>query len=209
MGGRRKCCCGPCVTPDLIPEITYNSEMRVPSDWEGTDTCCPIVQWSVPIPAVQLYENIYQNDDACPAFSTPRYYCVRAHVTNMIFHFSKFSCNSDWWVAMKATILVTIRTASTAVCSGSPLTSGTVTLYREKFISSITPPTTITFTASDHYDWTAPGACHEYGECPTAYTGEISTDIAYCCGTILNPNCADPNIHYLDFTANDFSFDLT
>lgn len=201
-------CCGTCVTPDIIPEITFNSEMKIPSDWDDASSCCPSVSWIVPIPDVLLYESIYQNDDACPAFGTPQYYCVRAHLTNMIFWFGKFSCNTDWWVAMKATIFVTMRQASTAICSGSPLTSGTVNLYREKFVPSITAPTTITFTATDHYDWTAPGACHDYG-CPDAYTGEISTDIGFCCGTILNPNCADPNVHYLDFTANDFSFDLT
>lgn len=111
---------------------------------------------------------------------------------------------------MKADVIVTMTSGtSPTTCGTTTRATGSVSFYREKFIASIAAPTTITFTNSDHYDWTAGGACHEFSPCPAAYTGEITTSIAFCCGTIFDPNCADDNIFNIDFLANDFVFEIT
>lgn len=207
------CDCCDCATPDLIAHIAFNGVDKVPADWLVDSNCCPHVKWITQAyfgdPGIQLFETIYRNDAACSLVATPAYYCVRAYLSSIEFWFSKFSCDSGWWVAMEATIYATIAANTTPVCPSGALASGTVKFSREKFVASITAPTTITFTAADHYDWTAGGACHERGFCPTNYTGEITTDIGFCCGTILDPNCADPNITSIDFLANDFTFEIT
>ena len=209
-------CCTECTPPTLPDGIAFNDIGKLATDWIDTDGCCPSVVWDLAYGAgygsfgLLLSESIYRNDAACDQIPTPAYYCVRSYLYQMTFYLSKFACDSDWWVAMKADILVRMgASTSPTVCPSGALVFGTVSLYREKFVSSVAAPTTITFTASDHYDWTASGACHEYNNCPPVYTGEISTDIAFCCGTILNPNCVDLNVFTLDWTTNDFSFDIT
>jgi hypothetical protein len=210
MGGRKSCCCCQ-VTPSMIETITFEGVDKSPSQWNAISisNCCPYVEWTFLEPdayssGVLLYaENV--SETAC--FTTE--FCVAAYVTSIQFYFAKFSCNADWWVAIK--VVVEIRHGR--VFGGACLTPqyGQVTFWREKFVPSIAPGTTITFSATDHYDWTAGGACHEIGSCPDSYTGEVSTISEYCCGTILDPNCGPGSTNYvnpvsINFLANDFSF---
>lgn len=210
------CCCP--VSPAMIEHISFNGVDKVPSQWNASSVsnCCPYVEWAVPsydgYGGVLLIESQNQNTTEClDVFGiNNHYYCVRAYVQSIRFYFSKFSCGENWWVAMAVTITVNHTRGPTAgVCGILPGGTGTVTLYREKFVPSIAAGTTITFTADDHYDWTDPESCHERSSCPDEYTGEISTTSYYCCGTILDPNCSNSgwvNPVTIDFTTCDFSF---
>lgn len=210
-----KQCCRCAVTPDLIPNISFNGISKVPSDWLDAANCCPHVRWDYlgyGGEGILLSAEIVRNDNACLMRPNPQYYCISARLANIRFWFNKFSCSEDWYVTMAADVDVTMGISGSADC-GPPQTAGRVTFYREKFIPSITAPTSITFTASDHYDWTAPGACADAGFCPGIYTGEIETTAYFCCVTILNPNCGTPETSVspliVNFLSNDFTFYIT
>ena len=212
------CCVDTCPTEDLIDHISFAGIEKVPSDWllpgfeDDNPTggaCCPFVHWDLHygyiISDMLLSRSWNYNEGAC-GFTSPQSYCTSAYLWNMTFWFSRFSCEpTQWWVAMRAKIYVGMSFSNSAppVCGPVDTYPGFVYLYREKFISSITAPTTITFTKDDHYDWTVGGACHENTPCPNDYSGEISTTAYYLCGgTLVNPVA-------VDFEDTDFTFEIT
>jgi hypothetical protein len=211
------CCCA--VTPEMIETITFNSVDKNPTQWNADSiaNCCPYVEWTVPKYDGYVGQLIFQTENYstvdCNYGSTGYYYCITAWLVSIRFYFSKFSCESDWWVAMVAEIAVGQTRSSTSGNCAYPVSGGVVRLYREKFVPSISPGTTISFTNTDHYDWTASGACHERGSCPDVYNGEVTTTSYYCCPSILDPNCGSDffqaNPTNVDFTASSFSFMIT
>lgn len=213
-------CCD-CASPTLIANISFNGTNKVPSDWNAASiaNCCPWVKWTVPdydgYVGQLLFESINYNDTECTdVFGLNNFYfCTRGFLRSIKFFFAKFNCNSDWWVAMDAELAVRQTRGPTAgVCGTIGGFTGSVHLYREKFVASISPGEIITFDSTDHYDWTAGGACHERPDCPSEYTDEISTTSYYCCPSILDPNCGAiglVNPVNVDFTGADFSFGIT
>lgn len=218
MGGRNKCCCD-CASPTLIANISFNGTNKVPANWNATSiaNCCPWVKWTVPdydgYVGILLFESINYNDTECISGLGNFYYCTRGFLRSIKFFFAKFTCNANWWVAMDAEIAVKqTRGVTAGVCGTTGGYTGTVHLFREKFVASIAPGQIITFNSTDHYDWTASGSCHERPNCPDEYTGEISTTSYYCCTTILDPNCTDSglvNPVNVDFTGAEFSFGIS
>lgn len=227
MGAISECCCvDTCPSPTIIPNISFSSINKTPADWflPGFEddhptggVCCPFVHWDLHygyiISDILLKRSWNYNNGTCDGPSD-QLFCTSSYLWNMTFWFSKFSCEPDkWWVAMRAKIYIgqsMSLSASPPTCGALITYPGFVYLYREKFISSIAAPTTITFTKDDHYDWTSGGACNENGPCPNVYSGEISTTSYYRCvippfgtlGPLVNPVT-------VDFQDIDFSFGLT
>jgi hypothetical protein len=211
MGGRGSCCCA-CEPASLTNTISFDGTSYGPSEWIS-GSCCPNALWTFPAyngtDGYLLYENIVMNTDSACNFTlvNPRYFCTRVYLSSVRFWLSKFTCDpSNWWVAMRAVAVVSMSALSTSTCANNPL--GTVSFYREKFIPSIATPLTISFSSSDHYDWTAGGACHELSNCPDAYTGEIETSASWLCCDIFG-TCVEVNPVTINFLANTFDFELT
>ena len=224
-------CCNTveCPEPELIENISFNSINKVPADWfypgtEGdkpnTTTCCPFVHWDIHGAAGLIYSDMLlkqcfnYNNSACSG-TNPQLFCTRAYLWNMTLWITKTTCDpTEWLVIMRAKIWVGMSmTQPTPFDPDDPVPpecaafvpySGFVYLYREKLISSLTAPTTITFTEDDHYDSdcndTAVFNCSISGGLPST---EISTTAYYLCDdTYVNPIT-------LNFIDIDFSFGIT